>query len=194
MFLSFIQPIICNFLHKWIGFHDTCTAKYFEYFDNTIISIHAHSDGTSFRLYHILGSIMYPIRFFKCNDIIYEDNVVLEVVHNRNKSVLTTVIPSKDVLGTSTQRFVRELNALSGAKESILSFSLNDLSFIRVFNQISHSFVHKPIRTKDFATYVQSKYNMEIEPPYYVEMIDNDFAEQTFKEDDTIKINKSHEH
>ena len=194
MFFSFIQPILCNVLYKWIGIHDKCTAKYFEYFDNTVISINAYSGERSVRLYHILWSIVYPIRYFKCSDIIYEDSVMLEVVHNSNKSVLTTVIPSKDVIGTSTESLVRELNGLSATKASIVSFSLNDLSFIRVFNEICHSFIHRPICTKDFAVYVNSKFSMDIKPPYSIEIIDNDFAEQTFKEDETIKINKSHEH
>ena len=71
-------------------------------------------------------------------------------------------------------------------KADVLSFSLNNEPFIQVFNQICHSFQKYTIYTNDFALYVIKKYKLMIKPPYSLEMIDNDFNEQTFKENDTI--------
>ena len=166
---------------------------YFQMFDNSVVSVRAYSNEKIYLLYHIFFSFFYPIRTFKCNDIIYEDNVILEIVHNKDKKIITTIIPAKEVIPLSSKQFQENIVNVQVKKADVLSFSLNNEPFIHLFNQICHSFQKNTIYTNDFAVYVIKKYKRMIKPPYSLEIIYNDFNEQTFKENDAIKINKFHE-
>ena len=193
MLSSIFSKIVCNLLYVCIDTQDKLSNLYFRIFDNSVVSIKAYSEHKSYVLYHLIFSPLYPIRTFKCNDIIYEDNVLLEVVHNKAKTTFTTILPAKDIITLSSKQFEQNITGIDESKVDILSFTLNQVPFIHLFNKIYHSFQKYNIETNQFAMYCVQKYKVLIDPPYSIEMIDNDFNEQTFKENDTIKINKFHE-
>lgn len=190
---SMFSKVTCGVLYKCVDIQEAMMSIYFRVFKNSVVSVKAFSEERTYVLYHLFFSLLYPIRTFKCNDIIYEDNVLLEVVHNNEKSIITTILPAKDVLSLSSVQFKEIVLGIKGQKDDVLSFCLNDVSLIHVFNRVCHSFHKYNIYTSHFAMYVMNKYKMTIDPPYSLEVIDNDFNEQTFKENDTIKINKFHE-
>lgn len=190
---SMLSKVMCNVLYKCIDVQEKVMDMYFQMFDNSVVSVRAYSNEKIFLLYHVFFSFLYPLRTFKCNDVIYEDNVMLEVVHNKDKKIITTILPAKEIIPLSSRQFQDNMVGVQAKKADVLSFSLNEVPFIQVFNQVCHSFQKYTIYTNDFALYVIKKYKLMIKPPYSLEIIDNDFNEQTFKENDTIKINKFHE-
>ena len=180
-------------LYKLIDLQEYIIHKYFQFFDESIVSIRAYSKTNSVTVYHMLFCAIYPLRFYKANEIVYEEGVLLEIVHNKNKTLKTTIVPSKDVLNLQTSELTCLLNNMRAQHISILDFSLNNISMIKCFNALCHSFHSFTITTQMFAHYAIIKHNLtNIKPPYEIEIIDNDFAEHTFKENETIQLNKPH--
>lgn len=188
-----MRYFISNLIYKLIDTQEYFAKIYFQFFEDSIISIRAYSDEKTVLVYHILFSIVYPLRFFKANDIVYDENVLLEIVHNKEKSIKTTVMPSRVCMKMSALEFKNYLGCFNYKQPSILDFSLNNVSFIKCFNVICHSFNRCDITTSMFANYLRHKYTKNIQPPYILEVVDNDFAEHIFKGDQSIKLNKPHD-
>jgi hypothetical protein len=181
-------------IYKLIDAQEYIKHLYFQLFDNSILSIKAYSDDKTITLYHFTTSMIYPIRYFKGNDIIYEDGAMLEIVHNKNKTIMTTIIPSNTIYNTSSSQFIEQINNFKVTKHSIVSFSLNNISLIHCFNKICHSFAFNDISVGMFTQYISNKYKYKFTKPFELELIDNSFDEHIFKENDTFTINKSHGH
>lgn len=193
MLLSFLAKVSRCALGTCIDIQETVMKMYFKMFNDSIVSVKAYSDDRVYILYHVFFSVLYPIRTYKCNDIIYSDHVTIEVVHNKDNKMVTTVIPSKEIISLSSFQFQKNILGIENKKSNVLSFCLNQEPLIHIFNQICHSFHSYNVKANDFALYIMNKYKLECNPPYSFELIDDDFNEQTFKENDTIKINKFHE-
>ena len=177
-------------LYKLVDAQDFLNNIYYQIFDNTIISVKAYSRHECVILHHVAFSFIYPIRYMKCYDIIYESDVILEIVHTKKKKTVITIIPSENILSKSSKMIIDDIHRLIPKQISILSFSLNNRSLINTFNKLSHSFSMNHITTNVFTRYIINKYRLSFNRPFILEIIGNDFTEHIFKEDDRIEFNE----
>lgn len=179
--------------YKLIDVQEYFKCKYYQFFTDTILSVKAYSSNKNVTLYNYMYSFIYPIRFYKSNDIIYEDNALIEVIHTRNKETITTVIPAVMIYDMSSKDFIDHVNRnVKIDKVRLVDFTVLKYSMISLFNKISHSFTNTIITVNMIVPYMLSKSRKKFEcPPYTIEILDDCLNDETFKENNMIKLNKN---
>lgn len=188
---------------KFIDVHELIAKIYFQFFQNTIISIKAFPTADSLEtpktIYHIAFSCFAPLESVFLTDATYP-NRTLEIIQHSESDIVTTLLPTHDFVAFDKTSLECDLLAVIAKNKKlcrkimISKVEANSIPITPLFMKVMHSFVMTSFTCDDFLTYLKQKRVIPSVSNLEDALAISDFylEETVFKANDKLNINDGH--